>query len=507
MIKYSVIIFVLLSFYSLSYCQNNQDIEFKQFFYPNKQVSSEGYFKNGLPIGLWKTYNINGTLKSEGYRKNNLLDSIWIFYDDKDDTIEKINYLLGKKNGYDIKYYTDSTNLPKVYELFVNDRKEGYSKYFYASGHLQKLLHYENNVEQGLSKEFSEDGRIISIFEYNHGILINYETINQLDKNGEKDGIWREYYPDNKIKSETVYSHGLKYGLYKEYNKNGELIVTYRYEKDSLIDNKFTDTLSIDFKKEYFDNGNVSFEGGYRNNIPIGIHRWFDDKNEVIKSFIYDNFGIKQAEGIVDIQGRYQGYFKFYYPDGLLKSSGNYSNGRKTGKWFFYFRNGKIEQTGNYKNGYTDGKWIWYYENGHIFRNETYDNGKEDDEFIEFYIDSTIIARGLFLDGLKDGEWFYDVGDHIEKGKYINGLKEGLWQYFYPSGTLMYRGKYLRDLPDGKHKYYYENGKIKEEQFYNNGTKERNWKKYDPAGNCIFTIFYKNDQEYKINGIKVNYSK
>ena len=36
------------------------------------------------------------------------------------------------------------------------------------------------------------------------------------------------------------------------------------------------------------------------------------------------------------------------------------------------------------------------------------------------------------------------------------------------------------------------------------GIKEKSWKKYDPEGNLVMTITYKNDEESKVNGVKVD---
>ena len=40
------------------------------------------------------------------------------------------------------------------------------------------------------------------------------------------------------------------------------------------------------------------------------------------------------------------------------------------------------------------------------------------------------------LNDLKEGEWFYNVGDHTEKGTYIDGLKTGTWEYIYGNGQI-----------------------------------------------------------------------
>ena len=34
---------------------------------------------------------------------------------------------------------------------------------------------------------------------------------------------------------------------------------------------------------------------------------------------------------------------------------------------------------------------------------------------VEYLEDSTVVAKGNYYDGLKDGKWYYNVGDHIEE--------------------------------------------------------------------------------------------
>ena len=43
---------------------------YQKFYYPNNNVSSEGYLKNNIPVGFWKSYYITGVIKSEGKCKN-----------------------------------------------------------------------------------------------------------------------------------------------------------------------------------------------------------------------------------------------------------------------------------------------------------------------------------------------------------------------------------------------------------------------------------------------------
>ena len=103
-----------------------------------------------------------------------------------------------------------------------------------------------------------------------------------------------------------------------------------------------------------------------------------------------------------------------------------------------------------------------------------------------------------------NGNWKSTIGDHREEGNYIVGLRDGMWRYLDDEGNVLYRGRYVQDNPDGYHFYYYANGRIKEEQYYDMGLRHRTWKKYDEEGLLEMTITYRNDEEVRINGIRIN---
>ena len=128
---------------------------------------------------------------------------------------------------------------------------------------------------------------------------------------------------------------------------------------------------------------------------------------------------------------------------------------------------------------------------------------REDGVFVEYDKAGNILTKGDYINGEKDGEWMYQVGDHEEKGNYVIGLREGKWKYFYNNGKLKYEGNYSQGNPDKRHKYYYPSGVLKEDQYYEMGIREKNWKKYDEEGNLVMTITYRNNVEQRINGISI----
>jgi antitoxin component YwqK of YwqJK toxin-antitoxin module len=484
---------------------------FTKFYYPNGQISSEGNMRNGQPDGYWKTYYVTGVLKSEGLRRNFELDSTWLFYNQSGELIQKINYKYGKKNGYSTtyNYNTNTEGTIGSKELYVNDKKEGTAFYYYDNGRLKETVNYKNGKKEGESKEYDQNGVLITLMQYHNNFVINREMINRYNSNNEKIGKWIEFYPDGRIQKEMNYEKGLLNGLLKEYDKNGNLALVLKYENGKIleksVDSQEQDLLNV--KREFNENGNLIFSGSYKEDVPVGIHRFYNDEGIVINSFIYDDFGRKVSEGIVDLEGNMEGSWKNFYSSGELRSEGNFMNNRRTGKWLFYYKNGIREQEGSYLRGFPDGYWKWYYDDGSLLREESYFNGREDGEMIEYDKDGNIIAKGDFINGEKEGDWYYAVADHKELGSYQTGLRSGKWEFYYTNGILKFEGEFSQGLPNGKHKYYYEDGELEEERFYEMGIREKNWKKYDENGNIIMTIMYKNDTEFRINGQKVNLPK
>lgn len=484
------------------------------FYYPNKQVSSEGNMVDGKPDGLWKSFYVDGTRKSIGVLHEGTLDSVWIFYNEKGKIKEKINYLNGKKNGY---YYTfgyfkntDSVEVGylKSQELYLNNLKNGLSDYFYRNGNVRLSVNYVQGEKHGIAREYNEQGRLISIIDYRHGKAIDVESINRY-KDSVKVGVWKEFYPNGKIKREMNYTNGELNGMVKEYDLSGELITAHRYEGGVLKDTSITLENEIDIVEEFYNfkdtagNPIKKKSGGYIEGKPVGVHRTFDSLGRVNSSRLYDRNGNLIGEGIVNIEGDRVGSWKYYYGNGIIKSEGEYLENRRTGLWKYYYENGSIEQKGDFLYGVPHGKWVWYYEVGTVKREEDYRLGKEDGESVEYDEYGEIIAQGKYIEGLKEGKWFFDFQVQTEEGDFKNDFKHGFWKYYFPNGKLYFEGRFVQGNPDGKHLFYYKNGKLKEKRYYNIGVKEKNWEYYDYYGSLIKVRTFDGNKLVKIDGVAV----
>lgn len=498
--KYLVVIVAF--FIGLSFAMG-QDIDpngYNKFYYPNGQLSSEGTMKDGQPDGYWKTYYENGNLKSVGNRVDFKLDGSWKFYNESGSIVQDITYRDGKKNGAKKSYNEEKVLIKEV--IYKDDIKHGPAKTYYPSGKLHEEYVYEEGREQGIGYEYSEeDRRIITIITYRNGYVNKKQEINRRDKFNQKQGLWIEFYDNMKPKWEGKFRNDKRNGYFKEYSEDGDLLSTTKW-KDGIQVEDPEELVKLDIKTQYYPSAKPKFVGSYNKDIPEGVHRFYSEDGEITSSKIYRK-GILMGEGIVDAEGNRQGNWKEYHDTGELKSEGEYKDGKRVGPWKFYHKNGQAEQLGSYIGGQPDGEWKWYYPNGVLRREENYYKGNEDGPSVEYSDTSKVIAQGEYVDGLREGFWFFDVGDHREEGSYRDGQMHGDWKFINDLGVVVFEGNFVDGQPDGRHTFYYHSGKLKERGKYIIGKKQGDWTKYFEDGSIMQTITFEDGVEVAIDGVKI----
>ncbi len=497
------------------------------FYYDNGAKSSEGTMRDGKADGYWKNYYKNGKLKIEGNRKNFQLDSTWKFYNEKGRITKAVNYLEGKKNGYTFNY--DTLQHVSSKELFVNDIKQGNSFSYYPSGRTKQLTPYVKGKPDGWAYEYSEDSVIISMLKYQGGILASVDRLNRKDENGKKQGVWKEFYEDGKLKSEKKYKDDLVDGYVKTYDKKGNLEKTEKFNNGKEVKNA-PELAKLDVYQDFYEDGTMKYEGGYINGMPVGTHYHYrqkymcdslpvarDDTSDVMikkyvcrnravpDSAITYNEGIKIEYGAVDSMRNKIGTWTEYHNSGEFRGKGLYANDKRVGEWIFYYPNGKIEQRGKYdKKGRAQNEWKWFYENGALMREEFYIDNLRNGTMTDYAEDGKIITKGEYIDDMQEGLWVYETPEYKVIGKYVNDKPDSLWKsYYLPKEKLQYEGHFLNGDEDGQHTWYYENGRKMVQGSYVGGMKQNDWKYYDEVGFNYLTIYYENDIEVKFQGVKI----
>ena len=499
-IRTFISLFFLLSVFP-AFCQTDTtDAYTVLYFRDGKTVSSEGTMLDGKPNGYWKTYHPNSILKSEGNRVDFKLDGPWVFYSDSGDSLLKVTYKLGIKNGERITYKEGKRTLK---EQYINDQREGQAFRFYPSGKVSQMTPFVADKEQGNGFEYGQDGRLITLFTYKKGVLVKQQKVNRFKENGDTTGFWMWFYPDTEVQKEGSYRNGLRHGYFKYYDEKGNLKKTEKYI-DGVLQPNAPETAKMRVRRTTYADGSIKTIGGYRNGTKDGVHRNYDEDGNVVSSLRYE-LGILLSEGILDAQGLEQGLWVYFYVTGEKKAEGSFKNGKKIDQWKYYHRNGKMEQTGRYQNDLPVGLWNWYYDDGTLRREEDYFRGLVEGPSVEYDEQGNIVAQGEYIDGFKEDAWIYTMGDHKEIGNYVAGERQGTWRYYYTDNDkLQFEGSYTDGYPDGKHKYYWPNGKMRMEGKFIMGQKNGEWIHYNELGEIELYITYDDGKEIKFNGLLVD---
>lgn len=467
------------------------------FYSSDSVVVSEGNMRLGKPDGYWKNYFPDGKLKSEGNRKDFLLDSVWRFYNEDEKLVLEIAYSEGKKNGFRTTYQGDEITK----EHFDNDVKQGYSFLLYANGKVKSKIPFVNGLEDGIARDYDDEGNVNQLVHYKKGYVVERERINRFNSNKQKQGKWKWFFEDElTVQQEGSFKNGLKDGYWKNYDINGNLLSATKYQDGEKLE-KAEELVQLEVRTDYYSNGKVKVVATYNKaGIPEGVRREYNEDGEVEKSFVFRK-GKIVAEGVFTDAGFRQGRWKEYYANGKLKATGDYSDDLREKVWKFYYPNGQLEQIGKYSGGNPDSLWRWYFASGKILREENFYQGKSDGIYTEFDERGEIITTGDYLEGFKEGFWILDIGGSREEGDYSQGLRNGVWKTIYADGMLAFEGKFVDDLPNGTHKWWWPNGKLKKEITFVMGRRSGELKKFNEDGTPLILISYKSGKEIKYDGM------
>jgi len=128
--------------------------------------------------------------------------------------------------------------------------------------------------------------------------LINYkiyegDTINVIDKDSLKQGVWKEFWKNGDLKSEVIYKNNKKQGLEIKWHDFPDCVEQESYFKDGKLDGpciyyskkckkEFSETFVNGVKEgleiSYHANGNIKSEGNYKKGNLDGYSKVYDRK-------------------------------------------------------------------------------------------------------------------------------------------------------------------------------------------------------------------------------------
>ncbi len=212
---------------------------------------------------------------------------------------------------------------------------------------------------------------------------VRAQSINQLNDNGERHGVWKKNFEKtDQPKYEGAFENGKEVGTFKFYKLvegKSKLSATREFLPDS-------DNINVKF---FSSKGKLISEGMMKDKIYFGNWVYYQNKSKgILMTENYNDRGILEGEKLV------------------------------------YYENGKVAERAIYVNGAIDGISTWYSEKGTVLKEFTYNNGELHGMAKYYDSDGRMLAEGSYRNDKKYGTWkYYENGEFKEEKDYTINSK------------------------------------------------------------------------------------
>lgn len=290
--------------------------------WPNGQLRYTGTFKDDKPTGEFRHYDERGRLttlqrhtgdgrtsRAEHYHPNGQpmargkylgqdKDSTWSYFAE-DGSLRKVErYAKGLPEGEQLTYYPSgqlaereerkggvlhgpskswfANGKLKSEANYVNGHAEGTMVFYYPDGKKEIEGNVVNGDRDGTWYYFNKDGTLQLVAQYARG---------QLVKERKENGVFTEYYDDERPKSEHTYKRGKLHGPFTEWHDNGQWVL--RPTKADPVLGTPTDVERV------LEGQTKKREGTYADDQLEGEVKEYDEKGKLVKVTRYAG-GVKQ---------------------------------------------------------------------------------------------------------------------------------------------------------------------------------------------------------------------
>ena len=326
-------------------------------YYKNGKIKIQGNYKEGRRNGEFKVYLKNGKGAGSVIYKDGKIIKSTLIKTMKDNAsfspISYVNYDLD--TSYSIGKVDFPNKLLKTYYMYdKNEVLNGDSIKYYEEGNIQSIFPYKNNLIEGLVIRYYENGNIKEEINYKNDKM-NGEA-KSYDENGKLNG--RTIFKDDIRLEEDVYKEN---EILKNTFKNGELVKQDICTLNgTLKERRILNGDEMEYST-FYPNGNVKQkilakdkiiikEQIYARNGNIMSNSFFSDGKPVIELFEYYPDG-KLFRKISTVNKMLNGDSIEYYPNGNIKEKVHFIDDKEEGEHFFYDEKGKLIKTEIYKNG------------------------------------------------------------------------------------------------------------------------------------------------------------
>lgn len=202
---------------------------------------------------------------------------------------------------------------------------------------------------------------------------------------------------------------------------------------------------------------------------------------------------------------RHGPYFKFH-SNGQKAVQGTFVNGKANGLFVFWLPDGSKAEEKGYQNGQLSGVYVKYGKENQKVIEGRYFNGKKNGKFSYWGKAGRLKQEASFRENIKDGVWttFNKDGQPRSRFTYKAGKKEGKAELFYSNGSVRSQGTFVDNEQHGQWTNYFAEGNLKSQGSYDTGEKTGPWTFYRRQGGIAKVVTYENGRAVRKEGYGKN---
>jgi uncharacterized protein len=521
-----------------NYVEGVANGDFKEY-HINGKTQTQGQHQNGKVTGEWKYFYSNGALQRRGNYQDGLATGEWSYFNKRRELIEKRNFSKGLLNADNTFYRNGKVSsiqsykndklikvvmydsLGKVIGSAGNASGNFKLKTLFSSGLTQAEGEMKDGQNHGEWTYYNRYGRVVNKLKYVNGLLqgnaVEYFPTGETKytysfKDNERDGYFKEFYQNGKLKLEGWYLSGSVEQRWLSYFADGKFESDHYYLFGKLDGyGIYNGTNGQKSSVAQYKNGDLTdYETFTASGSKNSVRK--DSAGFVVIETRYDN---KRLQSKVFLQnGDYTRYIKKWYPDGKPFYAYTFLGSRKHGAYAQYEINGQLTLKGQFQYGTENGPWVTYYDNGVKSKEGYYLDGNYDSLWTYYYRNGKISSQSTYLNDEREGvsnyfspEGTLIVQKYFEEGNLLayKTLNSGKWSAWTPlaanakilatfqDGTPAYEEQFANFVRDGHFRIYYASGKVYSDYLYKNGNYDGAYSILYPNGKPLETGKYVND--------------
>jgi len=224
--------------------------------WPNGEVRYTGQFIDDKPVGTFIHYNEDGVITSQQDHAGDGVTSRAVHFHPDGEVMARGKYT-GQVKDSIWNYYDDLGRLQSV-ERFVNGELQGERVVYYADGGIAETSVYDHGHLHGPWRQYFQGGKPKAQGGYVHGIA---------------DGRMTWYHPNGKTELDGLMEDGERDGVWTYYNEDGSLLIVITYADGDMVESRKMNGVF----KEYFDDEKLKEEVTWKNGAMNGPFTEYHD--------------------------------------------------------------------------------------------------------------------------------------------------------------------------------------------------------------------------------------